>query len=229
MGGRAIANLDNQVIRDSFVVKQLSSVPNGSRLLDAGCGSQRYRQFCGHLNYYGQDLGEYVRDDRPTLAGSVGGTDGYMYGQLDYVGDICAIEEVDGFFDVVLCTEVFEHIPYPAKAVREFSRLLKPGGSLILTLPSNSLRHMDPYWFYTGFSDRWIESVLPNEGFEVQDVETIGDYYRWIAVEISRSCSKKPLVAPLLMPAFAYFISRKPDKESVNSLCFGYHVVARKV
>jgi len=54
--------------------------------------------------------------------------DRYQYGKLDYVGDIWNIDVADNTFDAVLCTEVFEHIPYPNDTVAELSRLIKPGG-----------------------------------------------------------------------------------------------------
>jgi SAM-dependent methyltransferase len=40
-----------------------------------------------------------------------------------------------GSFDVVLCSEVIEHVPDPAPALRGLRRLLAPGGTLILSTP----------------------------------------------------------------------------------------------
>jgi SAM-dependent methyltransferase len=77
---------------------------------------------------------------------------------------------------IILCTEVFEHIPYPIETLKEFSRLLKKDGKLLLTAPSNCLRHMDPYFFYSGFSDRWYEKFLNDNGFELESIEAVGDY-----------------------------------------------------
>ena len=39
-------------------------------------------------------------------------------------------------FDVVLSTEVIEHVPHPPTAVREFARVLKSGGHLVLSTPN---------------------------------------------------------------------------------------------
>lgn len=114
-------------------------------------------------------------------------TDAYSYGKLDYVGDIWQIEESAEAFDTILCTEVLEHIPYPVETIKEFRRLLKPHGILILTAPSNCLRHMDPYFYYSGFSDRWFKKILPENNFEIQKLEAIGDYYRWLMVEMFRT------------------------------------------
>jgi 2-polyprenyl-3-methyl-5-hydroxy-6-metoxy-1,4-benzoquinol methylase len=38
-------------------------------------------------------------------------------------------------FDVVLCSEVIEHLPDPAAALRGLRRLLAPGGALVLSTP----------------------------------------------------------------------------------------------
>jgi SAM-dependent methyltransferase len=40
-----------------------------------------------------------------------------------------------GTFDVVLCTEVLEHVPDPLAALRGLRRLLAPGGTLVLSTP----------------------------------------------------------------------------------------------
>jgi len=42
----------------------------------------------------------------------------------------------DASFDVVLTYETLEHVPWPAKYIQELSRMLKPGGQLILTTPN---------------------------------------------------------------------------------------------
>lgn len=39
-------------------------------------------------------------------------------------------------FDFVTCIEGLEHLENPFNAIREFSRILKPGGKLILSLPN---------------------------------------------------------------------------------------------
>jgi len=53
-------------------------------------------------------------------------------------GDIEAMPFADGAFGTVLCTEVLEHVPDPAAALREFGRVLAPGGVLIGSVPARS-------------------------------------------------------------------------------------------
>lgn len=227
--------LDNTNDRIEFVNHELASLPKGSSILDAGCGSQMFKSACSHLIYKSQDFGQYVTDDKEMMGGQNKEISGevkpaYKYGDLDYVCDIWDIDEKDKTFDSILCTEVFEHIPYPIETVREFSRLLKKKGKLILTAPSNCLRHMDPYFFYSGFSDRWYEKILTDYGFKILSIEPVGDYYRWLGVEMVRTAMAHSFLAKIILfPSFLYYFSKKPTKLSVDTLCMGYYIVAEKV
>lgn len=49
------------------------------------------------------------------------------------LSDVHTLALADASFDVVLCTEVLEHLPEPQKAIDEMHRVLKPGGTLLLT------------------------------------------------------------------------------------------------
>ncbi len=223
--------LNNQFERDNFVIAELSKIKSGQLLLDAGCGSQRFREYCSHLRYKAQDFALFTKDCKKTIGSDgVGGDESYKYGALDYVGDIWDIKEKNNIFDVILCTEVFEHIPHPIETIKEFSRLLKQDGKLILTAPSNCLRHMDPYFFYSGFTDRWYEKFLRENGFKIESISPVGDYYSWLMVEMVRTATSHSIFAKLaLIPAFFYFYNKNKNTASVDTLCMGYHVVATKI
>jgi len=49
--------------------------------------------------------------------------------------DITDIQYPDGYFDVIYCSHVLEHVQDDKKAMREFRRVLKPGGWAILIVP----------------------------------------------------------------------------------------------
>ncbi len=51
----------------------------------------------------------------------------------DTVGDAHDLQFGNDSFDCVLCTEVLEHLHTPQKAIDEMKRVLRPGGTLILT------------------------------------------------------------------------------------------------
>jgi len=224
--------LDNQVEREAWVARSLAALPAGTRLLDAGCGSQQYRQYCAHLDYVSQDFAQFEVDQKASLTGR---TEKYVYGKIDLVSNIWEIPAPDASFDAILCTEVIEHIPFPNETLAEFGRLMKPGGTLLLTAPFACLRHMDPYFHYTGFSDRWYEFFLPKSGFEPVSLSPVGNYYSWIMVELFRTAWQarrggRFVTGLLLLPAFLFYYakSRCPSKAAQDTLCMGYHVIARK-
>src|ERR1700743_2778861 len=118
----------NSQARDQWITSTLARIPAGLRLLDAGAGQCPYKPACAHLEYISQDFGQY--DGKGEVGVQTGEWDN---SKLDIVSDILNIPLPDASVDAVLCTEVFEHIPDPILAIREFSRLLRPAGYLIIT------------------------------------------------------------------------------------------------
>lgn len=51
-------------------------------------------------------------------------------------GDICAMPFADGSFDLVLATDVIEHVDDDAQAVAEITRVLDPAGLALITVPA---------------------------------------------------------------------------------------------
>lgn len=230
--------LENESRREAWLEKTLKQVPAGARLLDAGAGERPHQKYCGHLQYVAQDFAQY--DGQGDRSGLQTGT--WDQSRLDIVGDIAAIPEPDHSFDAILCSEVFEHIPHPVEALREFSRLLKPGGQLILTAPFCSMTHFAPYHFYTGFTHYFYEHYLPRFGFEIAERQPNGSYFQYIAQEIRRlpeigtrygarrSRSRDSLIlraaSLLLLHVLEKFARR--DSGSHELLYFGTHIMAIK-
>lgn len=223
----------NAVTRDEWVKRALNELPAGSCILDAGAGNQRYRTLCSHLQYVALDFGRYdPNTDRTGLQ-----SESWSYEGLDIVSDVASIPMKDGSFDAILCTEVLEHIANPLDALDEFSRLLRPGGQLIVTAPFCSLTHQAPFHFTTGFSRYFYEKHLPRFGFMIQELQTNGNYYEYLAQELGRlpevalryshrrAWFWKGLIMPLLI--FLQQCSRD-DSGSSELLSFGYHVRAVK-
>ena len=231
---RPSVGISNEIARERWLEEALNSIPQKSRILDAGAGTQRYRKFCKHLDYVSQDFGKY--DGQGDSAGLQTGE--FEYGELDIVSDITSIPEPDSSFDAIMCIEVLEHLPDPVQAIKEFSRLIKPKGHLILTAPFCSLTHFSPYYFSTGFSKHWYEVHLTTSDLKIIDITPNGNFFEYIAQEIDRipSISKRySKNKPNILERLSIFVMlrmllrfSKKDNGSSDLLCFGYHVHAIK-
>ena len=112
----------------------------GDRLLDLGCGFGRHAFEAARRGaaVVALDAGAHE------LAG-VGATFAAMIeaGELDRAalragavrGDALRLPFPDGAFDRVIASEVLEHIPDDAAAMGELARVLRPGGTLAVTVP----------------------------------------------------------------------------------------------
>lgn len=226
----------NQSTRDAWLEKTLSALPAGLSILDAGAGECQYRKWCGHLRYTSQDFNQYTgkESDVGLQMGS------WNNSQIDIVCDVAEMPLSDEMFDVVMCTEVLEHVPDPVKVIRELSRVLKRGGMLIVTAPFNSLTHFAPYHFATGFNRFFYEHHLGELHHEILELTINGNYFEYIAQETRRLPEIISRYAPsqtgriselAILLESVRAIMEEIEKQSAGSeelLCFGYHVRSRK-
>lgn len=95
-------------------------------------------------------------------------------GNLDILGDIQSMPQVaSDAFDTVLCSQVLEHVPRPWEAMAEFSRVLRPGGVLLLTVPHLSWIHEAPHDYYR-YTKYGLKDLASSAGLVSQSVEPTG-------------------------------------------------------
>ena len=111
----------------------------GDLLLDLGCGFGRHAFEAAR-----RGASVVALDAGPEEVAQVRGTLGAMVeaGELapDHPasavqGDALALPFPDGTFDRVIASEVLEHIPDDTAAMRELARVLRPGGTMAVTVP----------------------------------------------------------------------------------------------
>lgn len=99
----------------------------GQRLLDFGCSdgyfTSRLAQACPGLEAYGVDLVSHAHWRKlPSIT---------------FVAGDFPIPFPDGYFDAVFSSQVLEHLPDPALAISELSRVVKRGGRMWIATPNS--------------------------------------------------------------------------------------------
>lgn len=158
------------VVFDELLPEDLT----GQSLLDAGCGTGWFSQRAVErgAEVTSMDLGEGLlaqvrKKCRSTCV----------------VGSVLDMPFADATFDVVISSEVIEHVPAPLDAVREMHRVLKPGGLLVLTTPNkrwffliwlaNKLK-LRPYQGLENWvSWRTLKHTVQDLGFEIERMQGI--------------------------------------------------------
>ncbi|MEL6712234.1 MAG: methyltransferase domain-containing protein [Planctomycetota bacterium] len=232
--------LDRRVLRGS--VDTLVPHANGL-LLDVGGSETPYRpMFEPHVRHYiGMDYPPALLAKQPEMWD-------LLYSvkhMVNLLADGKHLPIATDSVDTVLCTEVLEHVPEPARFLDEIGRVLKPGGKALVTVPFIQPLHELPYDFYR-FTPSSLELFARNAGLEVESIEPRGNFAsangamlsQWLtrsvgavkrqtdgSVILSRWRSLLLIPVTALIQSFFYLASKVTNDETV---CQGYALVARK-
>ncbi|HCC08705.1 TPA: SAM-dependent methyltransferase [Candidatus Woesebacteria bacterium] len=226
--------MTNEQYRIEWVSKKLKKQIKNQKIIDVGAGECQYKKFCTHLRYTSQDINEY----NPKAINVGLQMPDWNNRMIDIVSDITKIPVKNKSFDVVLCTEVLEHVINPESAIKEISRITKNGGKLILTAPFCSLTHFAPYHYATGFNRYFFYEVLKKYGFRIIEISSNGNYFSYLQQEIQRTPQViknyvNPVLGKILFPLYYLLsLSIQPliryGNKSSELLTFGYHIYAEK-
>lgn len=170
----SLTDIENRTLR-AAVSKFAQSVPAKAKVLDVAAGLKPYQQYFSHCNYESCDFAE-VQEFYGNLDD---GRRDNLAGRHTYVCPIDRIPVPDGKYDAVLCTQVLEHVPYPAAALTEIHRVLADSGRLFVTVPQGFGIHGEPYNFFY-FTKYGLELILKDAGFEVVNISERGGYFYYL-------------------------------------------------
>ncbi|HKO04886.1 MAG TPA: class I SAM-dependent methyltransferase [Candidatus Acidoferrales bacterium] len=151
---RNARELNWEIARDMGAVR--SAV--GAAVADIGCGAKPYQR-------YFPDAAAYVGVDLPA-----GRSANKLEKRADVYADLQRLPIADESFDVVLCTQVLEHVPEPERVLSEAHRILRAGGMAVLSVPFMAAEHEEPH-DYLRFTSYGITDLLQRAGFEAVSVK----------------------------------------------------------
>jgi len=228
-----LLHMPSYLIRKSLVtsLEQAFSlgVQNGDVVIDIGCGEKPYYPIVTNKlkAYIGIDLVPSVPVDIVSV------------GERLPLCSTCA--------DVIVSFQVLEHVKDPANVLREVGRVLRKGGTVILSVPCIYVYHPTPgdYWRWTpaGF-----KLFLEKEGFEVLKMWANGGLITAISVpiliqvaRIAKKVERRRILRPLaIFPRFSIIVTnwivnilersfpQISDLETPNTMPANILVLARK-
>ena len=201
-----------------FLSREFSNIPTSSRVLTVGASGRVTELLYKHASEQGFDVLvlDIVEDHEP-----------------DIVGDICKFDFEDLKFDVIVMSEVLEHVRAPHEALANIYASLKKGGKLVLTTPFMLPIHDRPYDYYR-FTRYGLEFLLNN--FDDVQVNERNSYFEaidvlWVRMWQANTRSARiaaffvvPLVFLVKAPV-SYVLGMIVDNDTMTT---GYVVTATK-
>ena len=222
-------------IHTRHVTRAVGACARG-RLLDVGCGG---RPFMELLEAHSDrslgielDASRYGRESA-SAEGLIACTGSEQHGHLpDAWASGLHLPFSDESFDTAVSFQVLEHVPQPERMLAEISRVLKPGGVLVLTAPHIWGIHEEPqdYYRFTPYGLRYlvetvglcVHSVIPLAGFWV----TMGARFAQYLVQFEK-LYLYPITRPMM--ALTQLLCLGLDRlHRVDSDAWNHLIVARK-
>jgi SAM-dependent methyltransferase len=187
---------------DFFVLRHLKSflestlrdrVRRGANVADVGCGEQPFRSLIEQLggSYTGIDIAQN------------------SVGSVDVVADIASIPLPAESFDLLVCSEVLEHVSNTTAAFAELARLCKIGGSIILTTPFAYPLHEEPQDFVR-LTPYQVRECACSGGLEVAHLSTSGNELEVVATVWCNLWTRSNLMVPSLLRSAWNALMRLP-------------------
>jgi len=191
------------------------------KVLDAGSGPVlRYRKYIDCEQYLTLDFEE---KNKPQIIASM---------------DSIPLEDTS--LDSILCMQALTDLKDMDKVAKEFNRILKSGGHLMLSDDFMSFLHDEPhdFWRITKFG---LKEIFENNGFQIIEMEQKGGFWAVIAqfkirYMINRfNLYKHKLLLFLFAPPIRIYawvmlwLDKKDKSEIKNKFTLGWFMIAKKI
>lgn len=141
----------------------------------------------------------------------------------------------DGVFDTILCSDVLEHIPRPDSLWQEISRLLRPGGTLLLNVPFYYWIHERPH-DYLRYTEYALRRLAFESGLEVVHLSALGGVAQVLTDIAAKQLTRvrwvgNPMASAIQKVAGAVARTsrgRRVSQRTGKDFPFGYFMVAAK-
>ena len=161
---------------DIFMKKIASQTPNKLKVLDIGAGHKPYEKLFKHCLYESCDHATVLKEIREN-----------EQHQHSFYCDITKnIPKPDNHYDLIICNEVVEHINEPYSAFKEFYRILRPEGRLVITAPQCHGLHQEPYNYFNYLS-YGLEYLLKKSKFVDIKITPLGGIFHLLGKVLSNS------------------------------------------
>jgi len=221
---KIIAKILNKTGIDSKITRNhldlfIKNFQSNGLTLDIGCGNSPY------IKYFPNRIGLDVKNGEG----------------VDVVGTVYRLPFENEKFDNILCTEVLEHLCSPEEAIKELKRVLKIGGTLVLSTRFLFPLHDTPddYYRFTKYGLRYLfrdwETIELKE--EVKTLETLSVLLQRICYQCGGTVLKPfkllIFIVAKIVPLFSFLIKKEygniskttPEKNIMTS---GYYLAAKK-
>ena len=196
-------------MRARIILSEARKANKTEKILDAGCGYGLYAMSLGELGY---DVDAIDIDSRRIKVLTK------MFAEYPilkdainlHTGSLTSLPFPSNSYERIICSEVIEHMEKDNKAISELSRVLKPGGRLILSVPHDSKFNRKTFKRFgherSGYTKEMLQTIMKGHNLIIEKVfyyeRTIGT----MLFNVFNSLHSKSLMGIFFYPFYLLYL-----------------------
>lgn len=166
-------------VRDKLTIEIVDQIegriPQNAKIVDIGCGVgdllSEIRKRKPAVNVSGLDFSSKAID---------GACAALPDGEFQTFVIKCTLPYETGTFDLVLCTDVLEHLERPKVVVAELVRICRPGGVVVIVVPDGDIdQFFGHYWFW---NEQSLNTLLAEWNVKISRLPETREFIACISV-----------------------------------------------